>query len=126
MTRFKRIFILAPALILFSLATSTTVDAEDFGNWQIGCAGGFVCFYEVGAGGVANAATTRDSKFANNLLYANNHGMDNNVNTIWNRFVGNISVQAFTGNTYVGPTGFCLPPGQSESPLSGVSSYKAC
>jgi hypothetical protein len=100
--------------------------AEDFGNWADGCAGGWICFYETSPGGTAKASTDRDSNFANNPSYPNGHAMNDNVNYIWNRFVANISVQAYQTAGYGAPVGFCLVHGTAESPLSGISAFKSC
>ena len=105
----------------------TLVHAEDFGDWSRGCSSGYVCFYEVGpADGVVNKAMSRDSNFSNNLSYSNGDNMNDHVNYISNLFVSNISIQAYTGSSYVGATGYCLTHGTAESPLSSISSYKAC
>lgn len=110
------------------VAAPGAAQAEDFGDWQWGCAAGWTCFYKGATGGTSNASTKRDSNFANNKNYADGTPMDNHVHGISNKFVGTTKVQAYQSPNYVTATGPCLSPGFTASPYASdnVSSFKAC
>lgn len=112
------------------LSRSPVAAAEDFGNWQFGCAPGWTCFWQGDVNvGQASASTTKDSNFTNNI-YANLTPVDNRVRTMQNRF-NTTSVRAFLNTGYNSPAAGCLPAGFIQgpfpvSPNNGLSSFRAC